>query len=155
MYAKAKGEERSSGQGSTMNPQAVEFKPEAAAAAPLQIPVFQQLRKRLFGIPYAAATPTAGNPDEQPPEQSTMNRNAEEFIPKEGKETTAVTANPTEGNPDKQLAEDQVDFLQQHQQRHEMKRNMNKGRTRQKNKALTRRQRRNDARGYVPEPARS
>ena len=29
---------------------------------------------------------------------------------------------------------------------------MNEGKTRHKNKALTRRQRRNDLRGYVPEP---
>ena len=61
-------------------------------------------------------------------------------------------AMPSVAPPAEQPPEQSTDLLQLHQQRHEKKRMMNASQTRQKQKALTRRQRRNDARGYVPPP---
>ena len=83
---------------------------------------------------------------------STMNPDAEEFIPADDGQDNAATATPLESPPVEQPAEQPVDLLQLHQQRHAKRRTMNAGQARQKQKALTRRQRRNDARGYVPPP---
>ena len=59
---------------------------------------------------------------------------------------------PNEGPTEERPPDQHEDLLQQHQQRHKNKKKMNEGKTRHKNQKLTRRQRRNDARGYVPEP---
>ena len=75
-----------------------------------------------------------------------MNPEAVEFRPQGIKQDAANAL----GNPVEQVPEQSTDLLQQHQQRHENKRKIGAGQARQKQRVLTRRQRRNDASGYVP-----
>ena len=108
-----------SNKGHTMNPRAAEFKPEAEQQQqPQQQPESVKCKQLLQNESVRFNDAQHGQ------ERSTMNPDAEEFVPAAGGDATAATAIPSEGNPAEYLPDQPV-----HQQRHADRKKTNGGQT--------------------------